>query len=103
MAPEDEQAAILEAANKATFAPFDGIIEVRCKNSAHIWIDGRGEPVALAECPDGEINCVWRGGRETILRIFSNERAIDRAYIAGRLQIEGDMSVMTRLRINQPT
>ena len=81
---------------------FDGIIRIELKDaSSSIWVDGRAQPPVISEkAPPNVMGafCLWQTSKETLERIFSpGVRQVEAAYIAGRLSISGDMSVMARL------
>lgn len=90
----------LTAAAKTAFStPFAAVIELAPEGSASLFVDGRKAPVAVsAKAPkDKAADCVWRGAEETLLRVLEGERALESAYLSGRIAIVGDMSVMARL------
>jgi hypothetical protein len=93
----------LGAAAAAFTSPFDGVIRIEAEGLRPIWIDGRASPPAIGfAAPEAATGvCVWRGARETIMRILEEERALGPAFISGRLAIAGDMSVMARLRLSK--
>ena len=83
---------------------FDGIIRIELKDdSSSMWIDGRQTPPVISEQAPPNVGgsfCLWRATKETVARIFSpGGRQLEAAYIAGRLNISGDMSVLSRLKI----
>lgn len=91
------------AAAGAFTSRFGGVMRIDADGAAPIFIDGRVSPPVLSgEAPDDSaVHCVWRAERETIYRIFEEERALGAAFVSGRLAISGDMSVMARLRLSK--
>ncbi|MHA7873746.1 MAG: hypothetical protein ACX939_15455, partial [Hyphococcus sp.] len=72
---------------------FDAVLDIAPSEGGAVRIDGRQAPptaVPLTQAPDSNADCVWRGTTETILRALDNEKALESAYVAGRLQIAGD-------------
>lgn len=104
----EEFNAFVEAVRLGCQAPFDGIIKLICKDRGDDWpdvlIDGRKAPVTLsaAKTDKAQADCTLRGSEETLLRLLSGERGVNRAYISGRLAISGDMSVMARIELTPP-
>lgn len=89
---------IKAAAAKACEAGFSGIIRVAPEGGEPFDIDGRKEICAIIDASTNEVpDCVWRASSETLTRIFEGGRALESAYLSGRLCIVGDMSVMARL------
>ncbi len=91
-------------AEKFFQTPFNGIIRIElAEGSGSLWVDGRQSPPQVTEkAPPnvGEAFCLWRTNKETLNRILSpGVRQLEAAYIAGRLNISGDMSVMARLEV----
>lgn len=78
---------------------FGAVLEIAPTDSARFYIDGREASCRIqltipGGCkPDG----VWRAGVDTLARIFEGGRALESAYLSGRIKIGGDMSVMARL------
>ncbi|MEX0644103.1 MAG: SCP2 sterol-binding domain-containing protein [Parvularculaceae bacterium] len=95
------------AGERAFVKPFGGVIRLEPENGAPIWVDGRAAPPKFrATAPKGLDSggagqCVWRGSRETLIRIFEGERLLGSSYLSGRLSISGDMSVMARLQLER--
>jgi hypothetical protein len=83
---------------------FDGVIRIEATDRGEaFWVDGRSEPpLVTLDAPQGVERgfCLWRAGFDTLRRLFSQrERRLESAFIAGRLKISGDMSVMARLEL----
>lgn len=78
---------------------FNGVIELAPEGEAAVWVDGRAAPpVAMASAPKNHpADCVWRGAPDALLRALESEKALESAYLSGRVFISGDMSLMTRL------
>ena len=77
---------------------FGALIRIEPEDSTPFVIDGRGAKSFTADEADAaSADCVWRAQSETLSRIFSGGRALESAYLSGRLRISGDMSVMARL------
>lgn len=90
---------LIAAAAGAFRKPFGAILEIAPDGAPAFYIDGRADPCAvIAVRPDGALpECVWRASADTLARIFQGGRALESAYLSGRLKISGDMSVMARL------
>ena len=104
----EEFTAFLKSVRLGCQAPFDGVIKLICKDRGDEWpdvlIDGRKTPVTVitANTDNVKADCTLRGSEETMLRLLSGERGVNRAYISGRLAISGDMSVMARIELSPP-
>lgn len=102
-----EDADMAAAARRAFETAFDGVIRIEPEGGAPLWVDGRTAPPAISGgAPEGLDEsgvgqCVWRGTRETLMRIFEGERLLGSAYLSGRIAIAGDMSVMARLELER--
>lgn len=97
---------LMESAGKAFVNGFGAVIEIAPDGLDPFFIDGRGETcvirAALPDDFDGAIaDAFWKGGADTLERIFRGGRALERAYLSGRMQIGGDMAVMSRLILEQ--
>lgn len=103
MSKAGEQDALSAAAAKAFAAPFDAVIKLAPEDGAPLWVDGRKTPpVVSADAPkDVEANCLWRGRREALVRAMASARSLEGAYVAGRIAVAGDMSVMARLKLEE--
>jgi hypothetical protein len=79
--------------------PFGAILEIAPNGAAPFYVDGRSDPCSVsgARPQGGAPACVWRAGADTLSRILQGGRALESAYLSGRLKISGDMSVMARL------
>ena len=90
---------LMAQAQKAFADAFAGIIKLMPDGHAPVWIDGRtGKSLASADEPKGHApDCVWRGAPDALLQALESEKALESAYLSGRVFISGDMSVMTRL------
>ncbi len=84
---------------------FGAVLEIAPEGSPAFFIDGRGERCAiLAAAPSGASPAAtWCASPDTLARIFEGGRALESAYLSGRLKISGDMSVMARLILESPT
>ncbi len=90
--------AIRAAAAGAFKAGFSGIIRIVPDGGVAFDIDGRTDNCAIVDARDEAApDCVWSAGAETLMRIFEGGRALESAYLSGRLRIAGDMSVVARL------
>jgi len=92
---------VLKVAAARTFAkPFGAVIEIALETGETFFIDGRAAPVVADKKPkDADVDCAWRADADVMERVFSGERALESAYVSGRLAVSGDMSVMARLEI----
>jgi putative sterol carrier protein len=85
-------------AAKAFRPGFSAVIRIEPEGGRAFDVDGRQEICAIVDAsPDLAPDCVWRANAETLIRIFEGGRALESAYLSGRLSIAGDMSVMARL------
>ena len=87
------------AAARAFRRGFGAVLRIAPEGLAAFDIDGRGEECVLVPASSGSAQCVWRANAETLTRIFEGGRALESAYLSGRLKIAGDMSVMARLML----
>lgn len=83
---------------------FGAVLEIAAEGAPSFFIDGRDEACGvLAAAPaDAVPACIWRAAPDTLTRIFEGGRALESAYLSGRLKISGDMSVMARLILESP-
>jgi len=97
--------ALALAAAGAFRKSFGAVLEIAPEGSAAFYVDGRADPCAIVAAPPAgaAASCVWRAGAETLARIFEGGRALESAYLSGRLKISGDMSVMARLILESST
>jgi len=105
MAGKDNGAdALIKAARKAFQKPFGATLQILPDDGGVLWVDGASAPPVISDKIPGKKNaaCVWRGSRETLSRALESERAFESAYVAGRITIAGDMSVMARLELGGP-
>ncbi len=95
-----ELATLIEDARAAFAAGFGAVLAIEPSDAAALYVDGRHEACVLTNAPpDAPAACVWRASSDTLLRIFEGGRALESAYLSGRLKISGDMSVMARLKM----
>ncbi len=89
----------MAAASGAFRKPFGAVLEIAPEGASAFYIDGRVDPCAVVASPAGGESpaCAWRSSADTLARIFEGGRALESAYLSGRLKISGDMSVMARL------
>lgn len=97
----------MESAGKAFVNGFGAVLEIAPEGIEPFFIDGRASTCqivsTLPDDLDGPLaDAIWKGGTDTLERIFRGGRALERAYLSGRMQIGGDMSVMSRLVLEQP-
>lgn len=95
----------LERAARAAFStPFDGLLHLVDREAKRpvLAIDGRLDPPAFDAPAPGACDCAWHADEETLLRVLTGERGLLAAYTAGRLQISGDLSLMSRLELSKP-
>lgn len=93
-------AEIRAVAAKAFRTGFAGVLRIEPSDGDPFDIDGRGETCVIIDASPGlSPDCVWRANVETLVRIFDGGRALESAYLSGRLTISGDMSVMARLAL----
>jgi len=86
------------AARKAFKAGFSAIIRIAPADGPCFDVNGHGAECSLEDAaPDRDPDCVWRANGETLNRIFEGGRALESAFLSGRLSISGDLSVMARL------
>jgi len=91
---------LAEMAGAAFQQGFGAVLAIEPDGEAVFYVDGREAAcVIAAKKPDTEPACRWGGDRETLIRIFEGGRALESAYLSGRLKIAGDMSVMARLQL----
>lgn len=90
---------LMTAAVGAFRQGFGAVLEIAAEGAAPFFVDGRGATctVVAAAPASADPACVWRAAPDTLARIFEGGRALESAYLSGRLKISGDMSVMARL------
>jgi putative sterol carrier protein len=90
---------LIAAAAGAFRTGFGAVLEIAPDGASPFYVDGRGESCAVLAGPPSNVQaaCVWRAAPDTLARIFEGGRALESAYLSGRLKISGDMSVMARL------
>ncbi len=96
---KNASSSLLAHAEKAFARGFAGIIELKPDDGSSVWVDGRADQaIASTTQPKNQTpDCVWRGAPDALIQALESEKALDSAYLSGRLFISGDMSVMTRL------
>jgi hypothetical protein len=90
---------LLPAAAAAFKRGFGAVLRIIPADAPPFDVDGRGEDCVLTPSSGVAPACVWRANADTLLRIFGGGRALESAYLSGRLMIAGDMSVMARLTL----
>ncbi len=92
-----------EAALKAFALPFGAVLKLAPDSGPPLWVDGRASPpqILQAQPDDGVENCFWRGSREALVRAMTGSRAFESAYVAGRVAIAGDLSIMARITLDE--
>jgi len=88
------------AAERTFQRAFAGIIKIE-SDDIELWVNGLGEPPVITKKPldTSDPVCIWSSASDTMRRVLEGERALESAYISGRLKISGDMSIMTRLEM----
>jgi len=92
-------AKLATAASAAFRTGFGAVLRIIPDGCVGFDVDGRGEVCRITPPGSGAPDCVWRASEETLARIFDGGRALESAYLSGRLSIAGDMSVMARLTL----
>ncbi|MGV6800705.1 MAG: SCP2 sterol-binding domain-containing protein [bacterium] len=93
---------LLDTASQFFQKQFDGVIRIEIEEEkSSIWVDGHQQPPMISlHAPKG-LNgsfCLWQTNSDTLSRLFgSPPQQLESVFIAGRLKISGDMSVMGRL------
>jgi len=76
---------------------FAAVLRIAPSDGVAFDVDGRGERCSIRPAAESAPDCTWRATTETLIRVFAGGRALESAYLSGRLSIAGDMSVMARL------
>ena len=99
----DARADLLDAARAAFAAPFGGVLLIAPEGLAPFAVDGRGAPVKLIDPAPADLktDVAFRGPKDVFARILAGERALESAYVSGRLSIAGDMSAMARMTLKE--
>ena len=94
---------LLESAKKALTHPFAAVIKLAPMDQTPIWVDGRTTPPTIGlAAPEGNTgDCTWYGALDALEQALESERALESAYVSGRITISGDMSVMARLTMER--
>jgi len=101
MTGSDDANALGQAAAKAFATPFGAVLKLAPDSDPPVWIDGRSSPPKITKAIK-RADCTWHGAPEVLIRALTGERAIESAFVAGRITISGDISVMSRLTIEGP-
>lgn len=101
MADDERAKALRSAAARAFAKPFGALLEIAPEGGASFFVDGRKNPPAIRQTApkNQKPACTWRAAEDVLLRVFGGERALESAYVSGRLLISGDMSVMARIEM----
>jgi hypothetical protein len=90
----------MDAAAQAFAEGFGAILEIIPTDGPPFHIDGRGTTALVCAGPSvAPAQCAWSAPLDDLRRIFEGGRALESAYLSGRLKIGGDMSVMARLKL----
>ncbi|GGY44764.1 SCP2 sterol-binding domain-containing protein [Parvularcula lutaonensis] len=96
-----------EGAEKGFVSSFDGVLRIECtEDGSSLWIDGRGDSPSVSEKAPPELEgrfCLWRGEVPVLRSVLLGQRKLETALMAGQLKISGDMAVMARLELGEPT
>lgn len=90
---------LASAAGGAFKRGFGAVLRIAPTDGSPFDIDGRRETCVITMAPASAPDCVWTASAETLTRIFEGGRALESAYLSGRLSIAGDISVMARLAL----
>jgi hypothetical protein len=94
---------LLEAAKAFFTKPFDGVVRIELGEESDnaIWVDGRTDPPKVSNTSPANVVdgfCLWSVRSSDLSMIFGGgERRLESAFVAGRLKLSGDMSVMARM------
>lgn len=95
----NEPTALTAAAAFAFRRGFGAVLRIEPDDGSPFDVDGRGETCAVTAAGEAPPACRWRANSDTLMRIFEGGRALESAYLSGRLSVAGDMSVMARLEL----
>lgn len=100
-AGQHEESLDLHSAAAHAFAEgFGAILDIAPTDGAPFHVDGRTpKPTVRAGFSPEPAQCSWSAPIDDLRRIFEGGRALESAYLSGRLKISGDMSVMARLKL----
>ncbi len=95
---------LFDGAVRAFRSSFAGVIILQADGDTPLYVDGRQSPPHVtrddAGLPGfGDGVSLWKGQRETLLRVLEGERPLAGAYVSGRLKIAGDLSVCARVSL----
>lgn len=100
----DADGELSRRAARAFTSPFGGVLRLESDGENPVFVDGRSDAVRVASDGSGlpaagaGLSC-WRGTQDALMRALESERAFMSAYVAGRVIVHGDMSVLARLKI----
>lgn len=97
MADDGDISALAQAAEQAFPKPFGAVLKLTPTEGGEVFLDGRLTPPKIASAENAD--CAWHGAFDVLLRARSSQRAFESAFVAGRLTVSGDISVMARLAI----
>ncbi len=95
---------LIAAAGRFFSQSFDGVIRIEMIDADYaVWVDGRERPPTVSPTPPKGLErrfCLWRLSENDIRFVLAgDEKRLDASFVAGRLQISGDMAVMARLEL----
>ena len=95
---------LLNAAETAFEEGFGAVLSIKPNGMAPIIVDGSSADAKIDRTAENfdigkDAQLVWRSNPDTLMSIFTRKRALESAYLSGRLMIAGDMSAMARLML----
>ncbi|MEM9988223.1 MAG: SCP2 sterol-binding domain-containing protein [Pseudomonadota bacterium] len=99
MSPQNE---CQKAAKDLFRTSFSGVIRIDVQDEDFaLWVDGRQSPPQIGETAPTKVEnslCLWHLKKQDFLQLaILGQKAVENDFIAGRLRLSGDMSVMARL------
>lgn len=98
--PDKDQ--LFLAASIALGTPFGGTLCLAPDVGKPLMVDGNSAEVKISDATQNmNPTCTISGQYETLVRVLAGERALENAYLSGRIKIFGDMSLLARLKIER--
>ena len=94
---------LVQNARDVFCTPFDGALTLMMNEDEQAnLVDGRQDPVTITAAPNKSAiaDCTIRGEADVLRRILKGERALESAYLSGRIAISGDISILARLQLS---